>query len=233
MPVPRRPVAASRNVGSQTLARGLRALELVAGSEDGLSIQEVAEALSVHRTIAYRVLSTLADFRFVTRSADGRYRAGAGLTALGERVLTAVRGSAEPFLRELAKELGSTVALIVEEGEEAVAISVTEPPSSTYHLAFRAGSRHPLDQGAAGVALLAARPPRPAERHEVTEARERGYASTFGEVEPGAYGIAAPLRLAEGLPGACVNVITYRGDVAERAVPAVLQAAARIADAVS
>src|SRR5436190_1505265 len=117
MPAPESPIA-SKNVGSQTLARGLRALELVAASKNGLTMQEVAEALDVHRTIAYRMLSTLADFHLVTRLPDGRFRAGAGLTALAARVQGGLREVALPVLRELADTLECTLSLIVAEGEE-------------------------------------------------------------------------------------------------------------------
>jgi DNA-binding IclR family transcriptional regulator len=225
--------SSSRNVGSQTLARGLRVLEIVATSEQGVTTQEIADHLGVHRTIAYRILATLSDFRLVLRSADGRYRGGAGLAVLGQGIHSTLRGAAESHLRELAREVQSTVALIVEEDDEAVALAVVEPPNAGYHLSFHAGSRHPLDRGAAGVALLSTRPPRPRDSAAVREARERGYARTFGEVEPGAYGVAATLASVEGAPAACVNLITYRADVAERAVPAVLEAVRRIDDALS
>ncbi|WP_157550991.1 helix-turn-helix domain-containing protein, partial [Nocardioides jensenii] len=119
---------ASRNVGSQTLARGLRALEIVANSPHGVTIQDVANQLEVHRTIAYRMLATLTDFRLAARSADGRYRAGAGLTALAQGVQGGLREAAEPLLRELAAQVEATVSLLVEEGDEAVAVAVVEPP---------------------------------------------------------------------------------------------------------
>jgi DNA-binding IclR family transcriptional regulator len=38
--------------GSQTLARGLNALQLVADAAAGLTVQQVADGLGVHRTIA-------------------------------------------------------------------------------------------------------------------------------------------------------------------------------------
>lgn len=219
---------ASRNVGSQTLARGLRALEAVASNPHGLSIAEVATELDVHRTIAYRILSTLTDFRLTARSADGRYRAGAGLTVLARGVQGGLRDVAEPVLRDLARSVEATVSLLVEEGDEAVAVAVIEPPQVGYHLTFHAGSRHPVDRGAAGLALLAGRPPSATEPEAVTMARGRGYALTFGEVEPGAYGIAAPLARFEGMPGACINIITNREDVAERSVPALVEAVRRL-----
>src|ERR1700759_4556804 len=42
--------------GSQTLARGLAALQLVAASRNGLTVQQVADDIGVHRMIAYRLL---------------------------------------------------------------------------------------------------------------------------------------------------------------------------------
>ncbi|WP_165396493.1 helix-turn-helix domain-containing protein [Streptomyces sp. F001] len=65
--------------------RGLLALELVAGQPQGLAVQDVAQRLGVHRTIAYRILVTLAEFHLLVRTPDGRYRAGSG-TVAGSRV---------------------------------------------------------------------------------------------------------------------------------------------------
>ncbi|WP_234534692.1 IclR family transcriptional regulator [Streptomyces shenzhenensis] len=216
-----------RAAGTQTLARGLRVLQLVSMAADGLSIQEVAARLDVHRSIASRLLSTLAEFHLVTRGGDGRYRTGAGLAALATGIQATLRSAAEPVMHDLAAELGATVSLLVIEGSQAVALSVVEPPGAAYVLSFKTGSRHPLARGSAGVALLAAQSASPGEAANVTEARERGFASTFGEVEPGAYGVAAPISV-EGLPPACLNLITYRPEIAEGAGPALLAAAARV-----
>ena len=49
--------------GAQTLARGLSALEMVATAENGMTVQEAAERLGVHRTIASRLLGALARHR--------------------------------------------------------------------------------------------------------------------------------------------------------------------------
>lgn len=214
--------------GSQTLARGLRALELVSGAPDGLSIQEIAVELDVHRSIASRLLATLADFRLVSRGQDNRYRPGAGLAALATGIHLTLREEADPVLREVAAELNATVALLVVEGAEAVALSVVEPPRASYLISFRTGGHHPLGRGSAGVALLAAQPARPGEAAAVREARDRGYASTFGEVEPGAYGVAVPLPHTPGMPTACLNLITHRADLAEAAPPTLITAAERL-----
>lgn len=225
--------SSSRHVGTQTLARGLRALELVAQAPDGLAIQDVANELGVHRTVAYRLLSTLVDFRLVGRGADGRFRQGAGLAALAQGSASSLRELATPYLRQLADDLESTVSLLVAEGGEAIAIAVVEPANARYHLSFREGSRHPLDRGSAGIALRSAARPGPGESEAVARARQEGHASTYGEVEPGAYGVAVPLRPRAGTPAACVNVITYRADVAERAAGPVMEAVRRIDEALA
>ena len=95
-----RPIGAAP--GSQTLARGLCALQLVAASRGGLTIQQVADSIGVHRTIAYRLLSTLATYRLVAKGDDGRFRSAAGLAALGASFDNNVRELSLPILRELA-----------------------------------------------------------------------------------------------------------------------------------
>jgi DNA-binding IclR family transcriptional regulator len=217
-----------RNTGSQTLDRGLRALELVAASPGGMTVQEVADRLDVHRTIAHRLLATLADHHLIARGPDGRFRAGGGLAALANGLHSTLRDTALPIMRELSEELQSTVALLVREGEEVVGIATAAPVSAAYHLAFRTGSRHPLGRGSAGICLLSALPARPGERPEVTRARGQGFAVSKGEVEPGAHGLAVLIRQGVDTPQACLNLITYRDDVMAGAAPAMLEGAARI-----
>ena len=46
---------------SQTLSRGIRALEILAAAPGPLTIAELADAMGVHRSVAYRILRTLED----------------------------------------------------------------------------------------------------------------------------------------------------------------------------
>lgn len=217
--------SSSRTAGSQTLARGLEVLRLVAGTPAGLGVNEVAEHAGIHRTGAYRLLNTLCDAQMLHRGADGRYRGAAGLLALSASAYHSLLAAAEPVLRRYADQLQATLALIVREGDEAIALRVTAPTSGTYHVSFAEASRHPLDLGAAGHAILASEPSRTAEDPRVTAARATGYAQTFGEVEPGMHGLAVPLDLQRcGVP-ACLNLITVRQDQAHSAVSALRQAA--------
>src|SRR5271166_1575649 len=99
---------------------------MVAASPGGITVQQLADQVGVHRTIAYRLLLTLAEFR-VAKGEDGRYRPAAGLAVLGASFDRNVRQLCLPTLRALADELGSTVSLLVAEGDQQVAVGVIVP----------------------------------------------------------------------------------------------------------
>jgi DNA-binding IclR family transcriptional regulator len=211
--------------GSQTLARGLAALQLVATSRTGLTVQEVANHIGVHRTIAHRLLTTLAQFRLLAKGEDGRYRSASGLAVLGAAFDNNVRQLSMPTLRALADDLGTTVSLLVAEGDQQVAIAVVVPSRVSYQLSFHEGSHYPLDRGAAGIALLASMPARPGERDLVPQTRQQGWVITYGEVEPNTYGLAVPVRRRPPSPPTCINLISHREDVVVRGKDAVIKAA--------
>lgn len=217
----------SRTTGAQTLARGIDALKYIA-ARDGVSIVDVGDFLGVHRTVAYRLLNTLADASLVFRGADGKYRGSFGLSQLAVSAFSSLRAAALEPLQAASDALGVTVALIISEGAIARAVLVVSPRNGSYHVVFTEGSTHPLDRGAAGHAITALLPPTPADHPEVVLARTRGYAKTFGEVEPNMYGFALPLSLPDGGPAACLNVITTRADIEDDAVARLSSAAADI-----
>src|ERR1700712_5822180 len=103
--------------GSQTLARGLSALQAVANSPTGMTAQQVADHVGVHRTIAYRLLSTLTQNRYLVKGEDGRYRPAAMLAVLGASLDNNLRQLSVPTLRFLADDIGATVSLLVAEGD--------------------------------------------------------------------------------------------------------------------
>ena len=219
--------------GSQTLGRGLSALQAVTSTPGGITAQQIADHIGVHRTIAYRLLATLVQFRYITKGEDGRYRPGAALATLGASFDNNLRQLCAPTLRTLADDLGSTVSLLVAEGEHQVAIAVIVPTLVFYQLAFHEGSREPLDRGAAGVALLSSMPPRTEERELVPQTREHGWVITHGEIEPDTFGLAVPVRRRPPSPPTCINVISHREDVLLKGKDAVIAAARRLSEILS
>jgi DNA-binding IclR family transcriptional regulator len=197
----------------------------IADSKEGMSVQQVSELLDVHRSIAYRVLQTLVDFGLAARSSDGTYIPGARLATLADAYLPALRDATGPVMRPLADRLQSTISLFVEQGNEAVAITMTEPTTAPHHLAFRPGMRTPLTRGAAGYAILASGPPVPGEPEQVAVARAQGYARSHSEIEAGQYAVAAWIPMTGAGTRACLNLITYRQDIADSAGPDMRRAA--------
>lgn len=221
------PVATSRQFGNQTLARGLQALVAVVNAPGGMTVQEMAAALGVHRSIAYRTLQTLVDHGFLSHRGDGVYLGGPRLASLSSAYLPRLRTFALPVMRDLADAVGASITLFVIEGGSAVAIEMAEPTTAVHHISFRKGMVTPLDRGAAAYALLAGGPPQPDEPDEVTRARERGYALSAGEVEDGAYAVA--VHIPGTSPSACLNLITHLSHKAETSAPQLKEAAAAIA----
>jgi DNA-binding IclR family transcriptional regulator len=113
-----------------------------------------------------------------------------------------LRSAALPELTAMADELAMTAFLVVREGDEAVTVESVEPRTSTAHVAYRPGNRHPIDRGAPGLAILAGSPPCPGERDELAEARARGYATSVGEVVAGVAAVATWIDGPDGVMGA-------------------------------
>ncbi|MGI8653316.1 MAG: IclR family transcriptional regulator, partial [Geodermatophilaceae bacterium] len=197
---------------SQSLERGLRLLRLLADASVPMTVTALADALQTHRPVVYRLITALARQGMVHRDADGRWRLGLGVLHLAQRIHPLLREATAGPLRRLAEDVGATAHLTITDGGEALAVAVIEPSWTDYHVAYRVGSRHPLNRGAAGLAILALDSP-----------AEPGYIATSGELQPGAHGIAAPVTGVSDLR-ASVGVITLgelaAAEVGERVVRA-------------
>lgn len=185
--------APSSGTRSQTLDRGIRALEALRENAAPMSIADFARSLGVHRSIVYRILRTLEDHRLVSRTRDGYYELGLGLPVLARGVSHDLQSSALPILSSLADKTRMTAFLVVPSDDEAITLATVAPRHSAAHLAYAPGVRHPLERGAPGTALLAALPNRAGESSGVQEARLRGWTHSRGEVLPGLSSVAAPV----------------------------------------
>jgi Transcriptional regulator len=212
----------------QGLDRGLQALAAVSARPDGLSVADLAAEIGIDRAVAYRIVETLEQHGLVVRTEGRRYRLGAGVIALAERFHPQLLHAASPVLQELADATRAAAFLTVEHDElEGVPVAGAEAraASEAVHVGYRIGVRHALDRGANGLAILALRPPVEGEPAEVARARERGYASTSGHLQPGASGIAAGF-VAPGPLAASIGVVAM-GELDEERVAGLVRAAAR------
>lgn len=205
---------------SQTLDRGLQVLEVLARTPEGMTVTELAAALGVGRTVVYRLVVTLESHSLVRRAADGRARLGLGVLALAQQAQPLLRDAALPIIRALAEEAGATAYLGVVDGSDLLSLVGAEPTTAEVHVAFRVGTRTPLERGAAGRAILAMR---------TTGGRtlDPPWVISTGDAASGGYGVAACVT---GIPGVecVVGVVTLAEPEEARIGPLVARAAVEI-----
>ena len=201
---------------AQTLDRGIRLLTLVTDAPGGVTVTDAAARLGVGRAVVYRLAATLIEHSLIRRDSAGRLRIGVGLLHLARRAQPLLADAALPALRRLADRVSATAHLTIADAADAVAVAVVEPSATMFHVAYRVGSRHPLHLGAAGRALSLV----------------DGWAVSEGELQPGAFGLAAPVLDVPGLTASVGVVSLSRLDEATVG-PLAQQAAAAIAKALS
>jgi len=202
---------------SQTLSRGIRVLEILADADSPLTIAEVAAALGVHRSIAYRILRTLEDHGVVVRNAAGAVRLGPRMAALARGVSRDLQAAALPELTSVANELGMTAFVAVLDRVEVVTLVSVEPRQAHATVAQRPGTRHPLGAGAPGIAIQSllssaqwAELGDTGRRAEASAIGAPGFATSHDEVIPGLASVAVPLSV-PGEPPAALAVVYLAG----------------------
>ncbi|MFS0893042.1 IclR family transcriptional regulator [Microbacterium sp. 179-I 3D3 NHS] len=219
---------------SQTLSRGIRILEILADAGRALAIDEIADRLGVHRSIAYRLLRTLEDHGLIVRDARGAVGLGARMAALAAGVAPDLQAEALPELTAVANDLGMTCFLAVLDGDDCITLASVEPRHAIASVAQRPGARHPVTVGAPGKAILAQiaatdwpSGASPDLRRDVEVSRQRGYATSHDEVIPTVQSVAAPLALRGRRPSA-IAVVHVATDLDDAAIAARLQRSASV-----
>lgn len=204
----------------QSVDRALTVLSLLA-SQGELGVTEIAAKLDVHKSTAFRLVTTLEVHGLVEQHADrGKYRLGVGILQLAGA--TAVRldlvQASRPACQRLAESVGETVNLAVLSGDKALYVDQVLG-SAALQLHNWMGQRIPLHATSNGKVLLAHLSPVRLKElvrgrlerftdHTITDAgllradldlvRQRGYAVAVDELEIGLTAIAAPVMSADG-----------------------------------
>jgi DNA-binding IclR family transcriptional regulator len=221
---------------SQTLSRGIRALEILAEARHPLTIAELADAMGVHRSVAYRILRTLEDHSLLVRDDAGRVQPGPGLAVLARGVSRNLQTAALPELTQLANTLNMTAFIAVWDHQDCITLVTVEPRHSAATVVQHPGSRHPISAGAPGIAIQSALTeqewnrlaPEVPYRREAAEARNRGYATSHDEVIAGVSSLAAPIHVPGGRPAAVAVVYIRAAQDPQEVAAALAASAARI-----
>jgi DNA-binding IclR family transcriptional regulator len=226
--------------GVGVLDRAVSLLDLLAGG--ALPLRVLAERSGLPRPTAHRLLVALETHGLVARDAAGSFRLGPRLTELAAQADPALElaALAAPVLARLHEETGESVQLYVRSGDRRLCIAARDAGAGLRD-SVPVGALLPLDAGSGGKVLLAwsddAARFAAIDAAELAEVRQRGWAASIAEREPGVASVSAPV-LRPGEPGAqrllgaiCVSGPASRlgRDPARRLAPQVTGAAHRLA----
>lgn len=141
----------------QSLARGLKILDILGQNPDGISITELSERLEVDKGSASRLVATLAAYGYAERDeVTRRYHVGSQIVSLSRSVLNRLplREAAKPFLRQLMERTGECAHLGVAAQGKVMYIDQVESPV-TLRVNAQVGTMNPLYCTALGKILLA------------------------------------------------------------------------------
>lgn len=142
------------------VARAARALEAVSDSAGGLTLSEIARAISAPKSSCRAVVTTLVESGLLARDTAGTYQLGWKVVELGRAYLA--RSDLATEFRRVDTELGllgeDTIVLSLLDGRTVLYVHTragNHPPVVHYEI----GTRLPAHCTAGGKALLAALPP--------------------------------------------------------------------------
>ncbi|MDO5418088.1 MAG: IclR family transcriptional regulator [Lachnospiraceae bacterium] len=208
---------------NRTTLRSVEILKLVSKRPDGITLDEICEALELPKTSAYDIVTTLAETGMIHVTKGQRQSYTIGLTAYRIGVSYTnhmdVISTIEPVLRAYARELGKTVFYGVLTGHEVVYLCKFEPENPIITTAT-VGTKNPVYCTSLGKAILAfsdedtrqqvigrihfrqktERTIRSTEElnAELERVQERGYALDAREVEEHMECVGAPIFDQEG-----------------------------------
>jgi DNA-binding IclR family transcriptional regulator len=216
----------------KTIDRLVGVLDCFTAERATWSLAELAAQLDLPKSTLHRFLVGLEVHGILRRDArDKKWRLGYHLFLWGSLAAesTGLRHIARPILHEMVDATGETALLTVYHNHEVIC---TDKVETSHHvrLTLEVGDRRMCHAGASSKALMAFLPEAEIEaivrekglpklctntitkpealKAELALIRERGYAVSLEETDPGAWGVAAPIR---GWSGDTVGAVGVAG----------------------
>ncbi|WP_347347933.1 IclR family transcriptional regulator [Nigerium sp.] len=199
----------------EAIDRALRLLDALArAGADGATLAELSASEQLNKSTAYRALATLRARGFCTQQGgNGHYVLGAAAIGLGDSFYSDVslRTLLHPAILALCREVDELVHLGVLAGDQVVYLDKVEPERSI-RVWSRVGQTVPAATSSLGRAVLsricdsvdqlppylaglpASQRPEPARLWRMLQdARRRGFATEWGENQPGVACLGVPV----------------------------------------
>jgi len=232
--------------GSQTLAKGLLVLEMVANFRDGRGARlvEICKELGINKSTAFRLLSTLETLGYVERDLETeRYRLGLKILTLSTILLEGIelRAQASPFLNDLMIKTNHAVhlAILDQKAWEVVYIDKVDSPHPVRMYTY-VGIRFPANCTSVGKAILAYLPQHLVSSYlknnlpsqtpksiisseklllEFEQIRAKGYAVDNEENALGIHCIGAPIFDHKGRAIASISISSASAYLSQKEIP--------------
>ena len=239
------------------LDRVVAILDLLAASDQSLSLAEICHHMELRKSTAHRALMALERTGLIERAPAHRYRLGLKLYDMGHKAVEQIdlRARVHPHLRKLALRVGEVVHLGVLHNTRVVYIDKVEPINRRVCVSSRTGTSNPVYSTSLGKAILAFLPPEEAatvisriqfttftsktigSKEELLESlervRRRGYAIDDEEMEIGTRCVGAPILDANRRAMAAVSVSGSASRLAAHCVPGIAEHVVRCSQAIS
>lgn len=195
----------------QSLARGLKILDVLGEAQDSMGITELAQQLDMDKGSVSRFMQTLANYGYAEQDpTTRRYRLGPQVVALSRSLLTRMplRDQAKPFLHQLVERTGECAHLAIPAQGRVLYLDQVES-QATLRVNTGVGTLAPLHCTALGKVLLAFANVPPSETLDayttrtitdpavlglhLEQTRRQGYAIDDEEFSYGVRCVAAPV----------------------------------------
>ncbi|WP_138494935.1 IclR family transcriptional regulator [Paenibacillus pinistramenti] len=213
-----------RKLTVRAVERALDILMCFTKSEE-MGLTEIAAEIALHKSTVHRLLTTLEERGFVIRdNATDKYRLGMKIWELSAHLAHNDDPAVLllPGMEKLRDTLGETVSLYLRDGNDRLRIQAVQSNQAIRRVA-PVGARLPLYVGASSKVLVAFAgedfiegllgcpdwPPvidKDGYLRQMEEIREKGYATSYEEREPGASAVAAPIFGRSGQLAAALSV---------------------------
>lgn len=210
----------------QSVERAIAILNCFQG-HSALGVTEISNHVGLNKSTTFGIIRTLAAHQFLQQCQDsGKYQLGIALLRLGSLVDVDLRRMCQPYIAQLADQIGETINLVVQRGCNVVYIEKKESPHSV-RICTSIGQELPMYCTATGKAILAFLSPEQreaalAEMHfqpytaqtiadretllkALEEVHETRYAIDSEEFENGLICVAVPILDSAGSPTAAIS----------------------------
>jgi IclR family KDG regulon transcriptional repressor len=235
----------------QSLARGLKILDILSQAQDGVSITGLAEILGVDKGSASRLVATLVQHGYAEKDEKTRrFHLGAQVVSLSRSLLTRLplREAAKPFLRQLMEQTGECAHLAVPAQGKVLYIDQVESPA-TLRVNAQVGTMNPLHCTALGkVILVFGEVELPAAlesftphtltdpgqlRENLKQIRKRGFAVDDEEFDLGVRCIAAPVYDFRGKLAGSIGISGPASRMTRKRLPEMAEVVVKIGELLS